>query len=177
MTLYSLDNRVPSIPEDGSSWIAPDANLIGSVVVGSAVSIWFGTTIRGDNEPIHIGDGTNIQENCVLHTDYGFPLRIGRDCTVGHKAMLHGCDIADGCLVGMGATILNGAALGRNCVVGACALITEGKSFPDYSMIIGAPARAVRQIKPSEADRFAEAAAHYRQNIARYKSGLRRLAT
>lgn len=173
MTLYSLDGISPTLPENDRFWIAPDANLIGRIIIESGVSIWFGTTLRGDNEPITVRQGTNIQENCVLHTDLGFPLEIGENCTVGHKAMLHGCKIGDGCLVGMGATILNGASLGRDCVVGAGALVTERKAFPERSLVLGAPARVARMIDPSELEQFREAARHYQENIRRYRDGLK----
>ena len=173
MTLYSLDGIEPTLVDADTIWIAPDANVVGNIVIGSGVSIWFGSTLRGDNEPITIGDGSNIQENCVLHTDPGYPLVIGRECTVGHKAMLHGCKIGDHSLVGMGATILNGARLGSNCVVGACALVTENKEFPDYSLLMGTPAKVVRTLTEAQAIGFRQAAKHYQQNISRYREGLR----
>src|ERR1700723_1923936 len=141
MPLYSLNGRRPTLPPDGFFWIAPNASVIGDVVVGLYVGIWFGTVLRGDNEPINIGARTNIQEGCTLHTDMGFPLFIGEDCTIGHNAILHGCAIGDGSLVGMGAIVLNGAKIGRGCLVGAGALLTEGKIFPDGSLIVGAPAK------------------------------------
>ena len=145
MTRYSLDGVGPSLPETGDCFIAPDANVIGRIVLGSACSVWFGATLRGDNEQITVGDGTNIQENCVLHTDMGFPLTIGRNCTIGHKAMLHGCTIGDGSLVGMCAVILNGAQIGEGCLIGAGALVTEGKHIPDGSLVLGSPAKVVFQ--------------------------------
>ena len=127
--IWELDGITPEIGD--GAWVAPDANLIGKVVLGAAANVWFGATLRGDNEEIRIGRGTNIQENTVCHTDMGFPLVIGADCTIGHKAMLHGCTIGDGTLIGMGATVLNGAKIGKGCLIGACALITEGKEIPD----------------------------------------------
>lgn len=177
MTAYELDGVAPSFPDDGSHWVAPGTALVGDIALGRNVSIWFGTVIRGDNEPVAIGEGSNVQDNCVLHTDIGFPLTIGRDCTIGHLAMLHGCEIHDHALVGMGATVLNGARVGRNSVVGACSLVTEGKIVPDNALFMGAPARFVRWIEEDERDGFLEAARHYRDNIRRYRQGLVEIAT
>ena len=137
MPLYSLNGRRPTLPPDGFFWIAPNASVIGDVVVGLDVGIWFGAVLRGDNEPINIGARTNIQESCTLHTDMGFPLSIGEDCTIGHNAILHGCAIGEGSLIGMGAIVLNGARIGRGCLIGAGALVTEGKAFDDHSLIVG----------------------------------------
>ena len=146
MTIYALGDIYPQLPEDGDYWIAPDANVIGDVQLASKVSIWFGATLRGDTEPLTIGKGSNIQENSVVHADQGFPVVIGENCTIGHKAMIHGCEIGDGSLIGMGATILNGARIGKNCLIGAGALVTEGKQIPDGSLVIGMPAKVVRQL-------------------------------
>ncbi|KPP91042.1 MAG: putative carbonic anhydrase [Rhodobacteraceae bacterium HLUCCA08] len=173
MTLYALDGIAPEIAQD--AWIAPGCHLIGKVTVLEAASVWFGTTIRGDNERITIGAGSNVQENCVLHTDIGFPLVIGADCTIGHKAMLHGCTIGDNSLIGMGATVLNGAVIGRDCLIGAGALVTEGKEIPDGSLVMGAPGRVVRQLEAGAIAGLAASARHYRQNAARYRAGLRAL--
>ena len=129
MTIYALGDVTPTL--DATSWVAPDANVIGNVVLHAAASVWFGSTLRGDNEPIEVGENTNVQENCVFHTDIGYPLTIGANCTIGHKVMLHGCQIAENSLIGMGATILNGAQIGKNCLIGAGALITENKVIPD----------------------------------------------
>ena len=137
--IYELDGIAPQIAPD--AWVAPDANLIGRVVLEAAASVWFGCTLRGDSEEIRVGAGSNVQENCVLHTDMGYPLVIGADCTIGHKAMLHGCTIGAGSLIGMGATVLNGARIGRGCLIGAGALITEGKEIPDGSLVMGRRAR------------------------------------
>ncbi len=172
MTLYSLDGASPALPHSRSCWIAPDANLIGDVRIGENVSIWFGSTLRGDNEPIVIQDGSNIQEGCVLHTDMGFPLTVEPDCTVGHKALLHGCRVRQGSLVGMGAVLLNGSDIGERSVVGARSLITEGKVFPARSLIIGAPGRLIRELTDEELGDFRAAAEQYRNNIARYRTGL-----
>ncbi len=173
MTIYALGADAPSLPEDGDFWVAPDANVIGKVVLGSGVGIWFGCTLRGDNEALVIGDGTNIQENCVLHTDMGYPLTIGRDCTIGHKAMLHGCTIGDCSLIGMGATVLNGARIGANCLIGAGALVTEGKEIPDGSLVVGAPGRVVRALDEAAIRALALSAQHYRENMRRFRDGLR----
>jgi carbonic anhydrase/acetyltransferase-like protein (isoleucine patch superfamily) len=144
MPLYALGPARPAVPPEGRYWIAPDAHVIGKVELGEDVGIWFGAVLRGDNEPIRIGTRTNIQEGVVIHVDPGLPVTIGEGCTIGHRAIVHGCTIGDNSLVGMGATILNGAVIGNNCLVGANALVTEGKVFPDNSLIVGAPAKAIR---------------------------------
>ena len=172
MPVYALGDLQPVFPESGDFWVAPDSNIIGRIIVGEGVSVWFGSTLRGDNETIAIGGGSNIQENCVLHTDMGFPLTIGRSCTVGHKAMLHGCTVGDSSLVGMGATILNGAVVGRNCVVGAGALLTEGKSLPDGTLALGSPAKVVRELASEEIELLAWTAEHYLENMRRMKNEL-----
>lgn len=175
MTLYSLDGVAPETPRDGDFWVAPDANVIGRVRLESGSSIWFGCTLRGDNELIHVGAGSNVQENCVLHTDMGFPMTIGADCTIGHKAMLHGCTIGENSLVGMGATVLNGAVIGRNCLIGAGALVTEGKQIPDNSMVLGSPGKVVRELGADWEARLRASAAHYRENMRRFRDGLQAL--
>ncbi|WP_439560570.1 gamma carbonic anhydrase family protein [Roseinatronobacter sp.] len=171
--LYELDGVRPDVPDNGDFWVAPGAHVIGNVVLGAGVSIWFGCTLRGDNEPIVLGTGTNIQENCVLHTDMGYPLTIGAECTIGHKAILHGCTIGDGSLIGMGATVLNGAVIGKGCLIGAGALVTEGKEIPDGSLVMGAPGRVVRQLDAAVRARLVQSAAGYRANMARFRAGLR----
>ncbi len=173
MTLYALDGVRPEIAED--SWIAPDANLIGRIVVEAGGSVWFGCTLRGDNEEIRVGAGSNIQENTVCHTDIGFPLRIGAGCTIGHKAMLHGCVIGDNSLIGMGATVLNGARIGRNCLIGAGALITEGKEIPDGSLVMGAPGKVVRQLDEAAIEGLRKSALNYQNNMRRFRTGLEAL--
>jgi len=170
--IYALDGVTPTLPESGNYWIADDANLIGAVEIGEAASVWFGATLRGDNEPIIVGDGSNVQEACVLHTDMGFPLTIGRDCTIGHKAILHGCTIGDESLVGMGATILNGAKIGKNCLIGAGALVTENKVIPDGSLVMGAPGRVVRQLDDLALKSLKLSALGYQQNARRFRDGL-----
>ncbi|CAN1528140.1 PaaY Carbonic anhydrases/acetyltransferases, isoleucine patch superfamily [Paracoccaceae bacterium] len=169
--IYSLGGIHPDI--DPSAWIAPDANLIGRVVVEADASVWFGATLRGDNEEIRVGRGSNVQENCVLHTDMGYPLTIDENCTIGHKAMLHGCTIGEGSLIGMGAVILNGAKIGRGCLIGAGALITEGKEIADFSLVMGAPGKIIRALDAEAQARLLESAASYRANAARFRAGLR----
>ena len=169
--IWELDDLRPELGED--VWVAEGAHVIGRVRLGAAASVWFGATLRGDNDEIVVGAGSNVQENSVLHTDTGFPLRIGANCTIGHKAMLHGCTIGDGSLVGMGATILNGAVIGKGCLIGACALITEGKEIPDGSLVMGAPGRVVRSLDEAARARLLESAAHYREQARRFRTGLR----
>ena len=169
--IYALDGIAPEIAAD--AWVAPDANLIGKVVLEAEASVWFGCTLRGDNEEIRVGRGSNVQESTVCHTDLGFALTIGADCTIGHKAMLHGCTIGDGTLIGMGATILNGARIGRGCLIGAGALVTEGKEIPDFSLVMGAPGRVVRMLDADAQARLLASAEGYRRNARRFAGGLR----
>ncbi len=173
MTLYILDDHAPETPEDGDFWVAPDANVIGRVILHKGSSVWFGSTLRGDGEVIEVGPGSNIQENCVLHTDLGFPLTIGTNCTIGHKAMLHGCTIEDGALIGMGATVLNGAVIGAGSLIGAGALITEGKVIPPRSLVMGAPGKVVRELDDAAAAGLVASATHYQENMRRFRAGLR----
>ena len=173
MPVYSLGETAPVI--DADSWIAPDANVIGKVEIRQGVSVWFGATIRGDNEPIVVGENSNIQDSSILHTDEGIPLTIGADVTVGHRGMLHGCTIGDGSLIGNGSVILNGAVIGKGCLVGAGALITENKVFPDNVLILGSPARVVRTLTPDQAAGLKLSAAHYVANWRRYARELKRL--
>lgn len=175
MPLYSLDGLAPELPASGRYWIAPTATLIGRVIVKEEASIWFGCVLRGDNEPIVVGEGTNIQENCVLHTDPGFPMTLGPNATVGHMAILHGCTVGENSLIGMGATVLNGVRIGRNCLVGANALVTEGKEFPDNSLIVGAPAKAVRTLDEEAAGRLKTTALHYQENWKRFSARMKRI--
>jgi len=172
MTLYAFAGQVPQTPPDGDFWVAPDANVIGKVVLGSATSIWFGSTLRGDNEQISIGAGTNVQENTVMHTDMGFPLSVGAGCTVGHKVMLHGCVLGENTLIGMGAIVLNGAIIGRDCLIGAGALITEGKEIPDGSLVVGAPGRVIRQLDAAAIEGLRASALHYQQKMRLFRDGL-----
>jgi carbonic anhydrase/acetyltransferase-like protein (isoleucine patch superfamily) len=173
MPIYALGEKTPVLPPAGRFWVAPDAHVIGDVILAEDVGIWFGAVLRGDNEPITIGPRSNIQEGCTLHTDMGFPLTIGADCTIGHQAILHGCVIGDNSLIGMGATVLNGVKIGRNCVVGANALVTEGKEFPDNSLIVGSPARAIRTLDEAAAARLKASAAGYVANWKRFAAGLK----
>jgi carbonic anhydrase/acetyltransferase-like protein (isoleucine patch superfamily) len=152
--------------------VAPGAHVIGNVVLEPGASVWFGATLRGDNEEIRVGAGSNVQENCVFHTDMGFPMQIGANCTIGHKAMLHGCTIGEGSLVGMGATILNGAVIGKGCLIGAGALIPEGKVIPDGSLVMGMPGKVVRALDAAAQDRLLASAAHYRDRMRRFRAGL-----
>ncbi|KQX50340.1 gamma carbonic anhydrase family protein [Ensifer adhaerens] len=175
MPLYALGSLRPQTPPKGSYWVAPDANVIGQVEIGEEVGIWFGVTLRGDNEPIRLGARTNIQENVVIHVDPGFPVTIGEGCTIGHGAIIHGCTIGENSLIGMGATVLNGAKIGRNCLVGANALVTEGKEFPDNSLIVGAPAKAIRTLDDAAVEGLKRSAAHYVKNWRRYAADLTRL--
>lgn len=169
--IYTLDDLTPDIAED--TWVAPDANVIGHVVLETGASVWFGATLRGDNEEIRVGAGSNVQENVVCHTDPGCPLVIGPDCTIGHKAMLHGCTIGTGSLIGMGATVLNGAKIGAGCLIGAGALIPEGKVIPDGSLVMGMPGKVVRDLDDAARAGLLASADHYRQNMRRFRAGLR----
>jgi carbonic anhydrase/acetyltransferase-like protein (isoleucine patch superfamily) len=171
MTVYALGDHHPQIDDD--SWVAPDANLIGKVVLEQGASVWFGTTIRADHEEIRVGAGSNVQENCVMHIDAGYPLTIGRNCTIGHKVMLHGCTIGDNSLIGMGAIILNGAKIGKNCLIGAGALITEGKEIPDNSLVMGAPGKIVRQLDEAAEQKITLSALHYQDNMRVFRETLK----
>ena len=168
--IYEYGGHRPQVHE--TAWIAPGCHLIGKVTVEAHASIWFNTTIRGDNEPITVGEGSNVQENCVLHTDMGFPLVIGAGCTIGHKAMLHGCLIGDNVLIGMSATVLTGARIGRNTLVGAAALVTEGKEIAEGSLVVGAPARVVRSLDEAAIGRLRLSAEHYQDKARRYRAEL-----
>ena len=171
-TLYALGGREPEYPADDSAWVAPGAFVIGTVRLQRDASIWFGAVLRGDNELIDIGEGSNVQDGAVLHTDPGSPLTLGRGVTVGHRAVLHGCTIGDYSLIGIGATILNGARIGRDCLVGAGALITEGKVIPDGSLVLGAPGRVARTLDVEAISALRAGAAHYVENARRYRRDL-----
>ena len=175
MSLYALADRRPLLPTSGRYWIAPDADVIGDVALGDDCSVWFGAVLRGDNERITVGARSNVQDGATLHTDLGFPLDIGEDCTIGHRAILHGCTIGAGSLIGMGAVVLNGAKIGRGCLVGARALVTEGKEFPDHSLIVGSPAKAMRTLDAAAIAALRGAAAQYVANWRRYAAGLKRV--
>lgn len=175
MPVYALGDQEPALPPADQLWVAPDAHVIGNVRLGAGVGIWFCAVLRGDNDLILIGDGTNIQDGAVLHSDPGFPLTIGRLCTIGHRAIVHGCTIGDRSLIGMGATVMNGASIGANCIVGANALVTEGKSFPDRSLIVGAPAKVVRTLDDAALAGLWIAATGYIEKGQRFRTTLRRL--
>ncbi|MBP0445321.1 gamma carbonic anhydrase family protein [Roseomonas sp. SSH11] len=175
MPVYALHDITPTLPGAGRYWVAPDAHVIGDVTLGEDVGFWFGAVARGDNSPIRIGARTNIQEGAMLHSDPDAPLTIGAGVTVGHHAILHGCTVGDGCLIGMGATVLNKARIGAHCIVGANALVTEGKEFPDFSLIVGAPARVARTLDESVIERLQHSTANYVANWKRFEAGLRRI--
>jgi carbonic anhydrase/acetyltransferase-like protein (isoleucine patch superfamily) len=173
MAVYSLDGNSPRIA--ASAWVADSAQVMGDVELAEDVGVWFGAVLRGDTALLRIGRGSNIQDASVLHADVGQPLMVGEDVTVGHQVMLHGCTIGDGSLIGIGAIVLNRAKIGKSCLVGAGALVTEGKEFADGSMIIGSPAKAVRQLTPEEIARLRESASNYVLNAHRFKNGLRKI--
>lgn len=174
MAVYQLEDRIPQI--DDSAWVAESGQVMGGVTMAADSSVWFGATVRGDTEHITIGEGSNIQDGSVLHADYGTPLTVGKNVTVGHMVVLHGCTIGDESLIGIGAVVLNGAKIGKNCLVGAGSLVTEGKEFPDGSMIMGTPAKVVRQLTPEQIQGLRESAKRYIENARRYKAGLNKLS-
>ncbi|MBB3892098.1 carbonic anhydrase/acetyltransferase-like protein (isoleucine patch superfamily) [Phenylobacterium haematophilum] len=175
MSVYNLGEVAPELPKEDEYWIAPNAAVVGRVILKKNASVWFGATIRGDNDPITIGENSNVQDGSVLHTDTGYPLTIGANVTVGHMVMLHGCTIGDGSLIGIGSIVLNGAKIGKNCLIGANCLITEGKEIPDNSLVMGAPGKVVREISPEQGKALAGGALHYVENWKRYRAGLRPL--
>jgi carbonic anhydrase/acetyltransferase-like protein (isoleucine patch superfamily) len=172
MAIYNLGNVSPELPNDDEYWIAPNAAVIGRVILKKNASVWWGATLRGDNDPIVVGEGSNVQDGSVLHTDTGSPLTLGANVTVGHMVMLHGCAIGDGSLVGIGSVVLNGAKIGKNCLIGANCLITEGKEIPDNSLVMGAPGKVIRELTPEQGAMMAMGAAHYVENWKRYKKEL-----
>ncbi|MCA3716306.1 MAG: gamma carbonic anhydrase family protein [Phenylobacterium sp.] len=173
MSVYQLGDATPELPEDDEYWIAPNAAVIGRVILKRNASVWWGATLRGDNDPIVIGENSNVQDGSVLHTDTGSPLTLGANVTVGHMVTLHGCTIGDNTLVGIGSIILNGARIGRNCLIGANCLITEGKEIPDNSLVMGAPGKVVRELSDAQAQSVALGARHYVENWKRYRASLR----
>lgn len=175
MTIYAFGDRRPQLPPEGEYWVAPSASVIGNVILHPNASVWFGAVLRGDNDPITVGPDSNIQDGSVLHTDMGSPLTIGRGVTVGHKAMLHGCEVGDYSLIGIGAVVLNGVKIGRNCIIGANALITEGKIIPDNSLVVGQPGKVVRERDPAHIAVLQMSAEHYVQNWKRFATELRPL--
>ena len=174
--ILAYKDHEPSLPPQDQHFIAPDAMVIGQVALGAWTSVWFGAVLRGDNEPIRIDEGSNIQDLCVLHTDPGYPVHVGRNCTIGHRAILHGCTVGDGSLVGMGAMVLNGATIGRGCLIGAGALVTEGKEIPDHSLVMGSPGRVVRTLDAQALARLERSAAGYRDKIVQYRATMRPVA-
>jgi carbonic anhydrase/acetyltransferase-like protein (isoleucine patch superfamily) len=174
MSIYALDDVVPFISE--SAWVADSAQVIGQVELAENASVWFGTVIRGDSDSIRIGRRSNVQDASVLHTDAGIPLVVGDDVTIGHHVMLHGCTIGDGSLIGIGAVILNKARIGKGCLVGAGSLVTEGKEFPDGSMIMGSPAKVTRQLTPDQMEGVRNIAQHYVENSRRFRVGLKKIS-
>ena len=173
MTIYSLADKKPKLPPNGEYWIADNAVVLGNVILMAGASVWFGATVRGDNDPITIGENTNIQDGSVLHSDPGSPLTIGRDVTVGHKVMLHGCTVGDNSLIGIGAVILNRARIGKNCLIGANALIPEGKVIPDGSVVMGQPGKIVRELDEGQIAALTASAQHYVHNWKRYAAELK----
>lgn len=176
MELLSLDGISPELPESGEWFVAPGARLIGRVRLREGASVWFNAVLRGDNEMIEVGEGSNVQDGCVLHTDPNYPLTIGPEVTVGHMAILHGCTIGAGSLIGMGAVILNGAKIGAGCLIGAGALVTEGKEIPDGALVMGQPGKVVRTLDESGREKLKGSAQRYRRNARRYRAGLIRSA-
>jgi carbonic anhydrase/acetyltransferase-like protein (isoleucine patch superfamily) len=175
MALYALGDSIPQTPDEGEYWVAPDAQVMGRVVLHRNASVWYGAVVRGDNDPITIGEDSNVQDLSVLHTDEGVPLTIGKGVTIGHRAMLHGCTVGDYSLIGIGATVLNGAKIGRNCIIGAHALITEGKEIPDNSLVVGAPAKVIRTLDEDAAVMLKASADHYVENWKRHATQLRQI--
>ena len=175
MTLYTLGDSKPQLPPEGEYWVAPNASVIGNVILHTNASVWFGAVLRGDNDPITVGPDSNIQDGSVLHTDMGSPLTLGRGVTVGHKAMLHGCEVGDYSLIGIGSVILNGVKIGRNCLIGANTLIPEGKVIPDNSLVVGQPGKVVRERDPAHIAVLQMSAEHYVQNWKRFAAELRPL--
>ena len=175
MTLYALGDLRPTLPPQGEYWVAPNAVVLGDVVLHRNASVWFGAVLRGDTDRLTVGENSNIQDLSVLHADAGVPLTIGRNVTVGHKAMLHGCTIGDNSLIGIGAVILNGARIGKNCLIGAKALIPEGKEIPDGALVVGQPGRAIRQLTEGQIAALEASAQHYVQNWKRFAADLKPL--
>lgn len=173
MTIYQLDEHTPQVHP--TAFVADSAQVVGRVTLGEGSSVWFNTVIRADNEPMTIGAGSNIQDGSVLHSDTGFPLSVGERVTVGHQVVLHGCTVGDESLIGIGAVVLNGAKIGKHCLVGAGSLVTEGKEFPDGSMILGCPAKVVRQLTPEQIDGLRRSAQHYIANAQRFQTGLKKV--
>jgi carbonic anhydrase/acetyltransferase-like protein (isoleucine patch superfamily) len=174
MAIYSLDGVTPQLAD--GAWVADSAQVVGDVHLAANANVWFGCVLRGDSDRLSIGEGSNIQDGSVLHADAGVPLTIGKNVSVGHKVMLHGCTVGDGSLIGIGAIVLNNAKIGKNCLVGAGSLVTEGKEFPDGSMILGSPAKAVRVLSPEQIAGLLGIARHYVENAERFRTGMKKIA-
>jgi len=174
MAVYQLDQHTPQISD--SAWVADSAQVMGNVELADGANVWFGTVLRGDNEPLRVGRNTNVQDGCVVHSDAGFPMTLGDNVTIGHQVMLHGCSVGDGSLIGIQSVVLNGAKIGRNSIVGAGSVVTEGKEFPDNSLIIGSPAKLVRTLDDAVAGKLAQSAEHYVDNARRFARGLKKIA-
>lgn len=175
MALYSLDGVAPTLPDSGNAWVAENASVLGNVIMHENASVWFSATVRGDNDPIVIGENSNVQDGSVLHTDLGCPLTIGKDVTIGHMVMLHGCTIGDESLIGIGATVMNRAVIGKNCIIGAHALIPEGKVIPDGSLVMGAPGKIIKELTDPQRMMIKASAQVYVDNWKRFKAGLARI--
>jgi len=175
MAIFELDGVKPSLPASGAYWVAENATVLGNVILEENASVWFNSVLRGDNDPIRIGQNSNVQDGSVLHTDLGCPLEIGRDVTIGHMAMLHGCTIGDETLIGIGATVLNRARIGRNCIIGAHSLIPEGREIPDNSLVMGAPGKVIRPLSEAQIMLIKGSAQVYVDNWKRFKAGLKRI--
>lgn len=175
MAIYKFTDTAPTLPASGNFWVADSAEVIGNIVLCENASVWFAAVLRGDNEPITIGENSNVQDAAVIHTDIGFPCSVGKNVTIGHQAMLHGCTIGDNSLIGIGATVLNGAKIGRNCLIGAHALVGEGKEIPDNSMVLGIPAKIVRELDGDNEKLMIASAEHYVENWQRFKNKLEKI--
>ncbi len=175
MAIYEIEGISPTLPQSGNYWVAETATVMGRVILKENASIWYGAVLRGDNDPITIGENTNIQDGSVIHTDIGMPCTVGAHVTVGHMVMLHGCTVGDESLIGIGATVLNGARIGRNCIIGAHALIPEGKEIPDNSLVMGAPGKVIKQVSEQQVAMFRLSAEHYVENWKKHRTGLRRI--
>jgi carbonic anhydrase/acetyltransferase-like protein (isoleucine patch superfamily) len=175
MAIYELDGQGPELPSDGDYFIADTATVIGKVRLKKSASVWFGAVLRGDNEWIEVGENANVQDNSTCHTDMGFPMSIGKNCTIGHNVILHGCTIEEGALIGMGSIVMNGARIGRFSIVGAGSVITEGKQFPEHSLILGAPAKVVRTFDAAQVAAMGGPARFYVANGPRFKNGLKKI--
>jgi carbonic anhydrase/acetyltransferase-like protein (isoleucine patch superfamily) len=175
MAIYELDGVIPTLPASGNCWIAGSAEVMGNVILRENASVWYGCVLRGDNDPITIGENTNIQDLTVIHTDIGAPVTIGANVTVGHRVILHGCEIGDDTLIGMGSTILNRVKIGRNCIIGANALISEGKEIPDNSLVMGAPGKVVKEISPQQVQLIKMSAFHYVENWKKHQAQVKKI--